>query len=424
MKILILSASTGGGHMTAAKALKSYILTVQKDSIVEVVDTLEYINPLLNKTITESYLYMAKKNPKMFGILYNTSNKENKFSDLVAFLNSLFSKRLLLLLKDFDADIIITTHMFPTEMVSNLKDSGKVKIPLVCVMTDYAPHKTWINKCVDAYIVADKDMIAPMIKMGAPKNKIHPFGIPINHSFYIKTDKNKILLDLGLDPHIPTILIMAGSFGVTNILRIYDDIVNIDVEFQVIIITGKNEKLYKIFRRRLEIGQEKPSTKRVRIKTINILKESIKHHSEKLTKLLNYSKNRTGYKETRLIFFTDEVYKYMHVSDLIITKPGGLTVSEAIACNLPMAVFNAIPGQEEENAEFLVKNNMAIKIGKGKNCSDAIKNLLVNKNSLNSMKSSCKAFDKSLSNENIFMLLNELVDFFNKDSKSHDVQKV
>ncbi|MDQ5984122.1 MAG: Processive diacylglycerol beta-glucosyltransferase [Eubacteriales bacterium SKADARSKE-1] len=417
MKILILSASTGGGHMTAAEALKSYILTMKKDSVVEVVDTLEYINPLLNKTVTESYLYMAKKNPKMFGLLYNTSNKENKFSNMVTFLNSLFSKRLFLLLKDFNADIIITTHMFPTEMVSNLKDSGKVNIPLVCVMTDYAPHKTWINKCVDAYIVANEDMVPTMVKMGAPIEKIHPFGIPINHSFYNKTDKNKMLLGLGLDPNIPTILIMAGSFGVTNILKIYDNIVNIDVNFQIIIITGKNEKLYNMFKRRVDVGQKKHSTKHVRIETIDLLRESIKHHSEKLTHLLKDKKKIPGSKKTRLIFFTDEVYKYMHISDLIITKPGGLTVSEALACDLPMAIFNAIPGQEEENAEFLVKNNMAIKIGKGNHCSNAIKNLLTNKESLDSMKNSCKSFDKSQSNENIFILLTELVDLSNSCEK-------
>ena len=215
---------------------------------------------------------------------------------------------------------------------------------------------------------------------------------------------------------------MAGSFGVTNILRIYDDIVNVDVDFQIIIITGKNERLYNMFKRRTKTHQKNLSNKRVHVETIDMLKKSIKHHSEKLTKLLKKKRSTTGYKETRLIFFTDEVYKYMHVSDLIITKPGGLTVSEALACDLPMAVFNAIPGQEEENAEFLVKNNMAIKIGKGKNCSNAIKNLLINRENLDSMKSSCKSFDKSQSNENIFMLLNELVHFFNQNLENHDTQ--
>lgn len=390
MKVLILSASTGGGHMRASSALKSYILSNYEDSVVEIVDTFEYINPILNKTVTDGYLYLATKTPKMYGTVYKSANKENLLNSAVVLVNSLFSKRLKPLLDQFKPDVIITTHPFSTEMVSNLKGSGDINIPLICIMTDYAPHRTWINKNVDYYIVANDQMIEPMVKMGASKEKIYPFGIPIEESFYTKLDKELILKELGLDVDVPTILIMAGSFGVTDILKIYDRITTIDTEFQLIIITGRNRKLYDAFEKVLAGNGNA---------YINPI----------LSKIPRAKKTRYD-KKTKLLFFTNEVEKYMQAADLIITKPGGLTVSEALACNLPMAVFNAIPGQEEENAEFLIDNNMAVKIGKDSTCEETIRNLLQNRSELDSMKVSCENFDKSASCKNILSLIENIIE--------------
>lgn len=409
MRILILSATTGGGHMKAAEALRDFLST-KPDTVVEVVDTLEYISTLLNKTITETYLHMAKRVPKMFGYIYNKSNKENKFSDMIVFLNKIFSKKLLSLIKRFSPDVIITTHMFPTLMVSNLKGKNCTKIPLICVMTDYAPHRTWISENVNAYVVANSDMTAEMVQMGAPAEKIHAFGIPINPLFFEKKNRTKILSEIGLNPSTPTVLVMAGSFGVTNILKIYNQLAAISIDFQVVVITGKNKRMYQTFKNRISKKNSLFYHEFKHIRSKILLKSNIKFSSEKLDKLIKKIKIKESLptKATRLIYFTDEVYNYMHAADLIITKPGGLTVSEAIASSLPMAVFDAIPGQEEENAEFLVKNNMAVKIGKGLDCKNIIEDLLRDKNSLFSMKKSCESFDKSKSNENIYNLIVEL----------------
>ena len=153
---------------------------------------------------------------------------------------------------------------------------------------------------------------------GAPKEKIHTFGIPIFEAFYQEEDRASLLRGMNLSPELPTVLIMAGSFGVKNILRVYRDISTLGTAFQVIVITGKNKTLYEAFQKELP-NSSKP---------------------------------------THLVEFTTEVQKYMHASDLLITKPGGLTVSEALASGLPMAVFDAIPGQEEDNAQFLQAHGM------------------------------------------------------------------
>lgn len=370
MNILILSASTGGGHMRASRAIESYMNENYKSANVKIIDSLLYINPILNKTVTSGYISLATRTPKIYGKIYELTNKEDRWSSFVSRLNYLFANKLLPLIEEFVPDVIITTHPFPTEMVSILKSKELLNIPLVCIMTDYAPHKTWVNPKVDAYIVSNDDMVNEMIKIGVKEEIIYPYGIPIEKVFFEKKDRDLVLNELELNHNIPTILMMAGSFGVTNVFDIYEDILNINRDFQIIVITGKNKKLYDEF--------------------LNIIAESKKH--------------------TKLIYFTDEVNKFMQVSDIIITKPGGLTITEALASNIPMAVFDAIPGQEEENAEFLINHNMAIRLEKGQSCDKVIEELLINKEKLNGMKEACKSFNKNDSSKNICALINELIE--------------
>lgn len=394
MRVLILSASTGGGHMRASSAIKSYILNNEQDAVVEIIDTLQYISPILSKTISEGYEKLAKKIPKVYGAMYKTTNKKNLFNSSVFAFNSQFSRRLMPLMNQFKPDIIITTHPFSTEMVSKLKSSGKISIPIICVMTDYAPHRTWINKNISAYIVANDGMVDIMCEMGVQRDIIYPFGIPIEDTFYSEKNKKDLLKQLGLRVNVPTILIMAGSFGVTDILKIYANISRINMDFQIIVITGRNKKLYSSFEKMLNNEPKNVLVNKI-LGSRNII---LRNHLS--------IKER---KDTKLIFFTNEVHKYMQISDLIITKPGGLTVSEALACNLPMAIFDAIPGQEEENAEFLIDNNMAVRIEKGISCERTIMELLEQNEKFKSMKVSCKSFDKSNSMQNIFELIKKLI---------------
>lgn len=369
MNILILSASTGGGHMRASKAIESYMIKQDKDINVKIVDSLLYISPILNKTITSGYVYLATKTPKLYGKLYDLSNKDRKFSNFVTRINNIFANKLLPLIDDFKPDVIITTHPFPTEMVSRLKLKNEINIPLICIMTDYAPHKAWLSEKVDAYIVANDDMVAKMVAQGVSEEHIYPYGIPVDEVFF-EEEKQLVLEELNLDKNLPTILMMAGSFGVANVFDIYANIIDIDLDFQIILVTGKNKKLYNQFE---EVVGNSP-------------------------------------KNTKLIYFTNEINKFMQASDIIITKPGGLTVTEALACNIPMAIFDAIPGQEEENAEFLIKHNMAVRISDGNSCREAIVRLLEDNGKLENMKEACKSFDKNDSSKNIFLLLNELIE--------------
>jgi processive 1,2-diacylglycerol beta-glucosyltransferase len=368
VKILILSAATGGGHLRASHAIESYIKENSTGNEVAVIDTLKSINSVLDKTVCEGYHFLATKTPKVFGQLYRKTNEESILSNLVSRFSSVFSQKLISLMEEQKPDVIISTHPFATEMVSHLKGKGVVKAPLICLMTDYGPHRAWIGSHVDAYIVSTADMIPEMQAMGVKKEKIYPFGIPVGDVFFTKGDKPALLKKFGMNTELPTILIMAGSFGVTNIMNIYKEIIKLPQEFQIIVITGRNQKLYDAF-------------------TPVVVNSA---------------------KKTKLVFFTDEVENYMHASDLIITKPGGLTVSEALACNIPLAVFDAIPGQEEDNANFLLTHNMAVKLEKDLDPGNTIQTLLEDSRRLEEMRNSCESFDTSESSKNIFSLINEL----------------
>ncbi|MCH5353021.1 MAG: glycosyltransferase [Acutalibacter sp.] len=368
MKIMLLSAATGGGHLRAAHAVEQYIREHTDHEVVSV-DTLKAIGKPLDKTVCGSYLFMAKKTPKLFGRLYKDTNKQNHFSDLVPRLCKLFSGKLMKSVEEEKPDAIITTHPFAAEMVGALKKDGHITCPLICVVTDYGPHRAYIVDQVDAYITASDHMLPGMTAFGAPQSKVHPFGIPVHEVFFAPGDREGFLREQELDPGLPTLLFMAGSFGVSNIISLYRELEATDVKMQIIVITGRNKKLYEAFETELAAGSKLP---------------------------------------TRLVYFTNEVEKYMHASDLLVTKPGGLTVSEALACNLPMAVFDAIPGQEEDNADFLASHGMGIRLKKDGDFAAEISGLIKDKDQLLTMRKSCEKFDKSQSIPQMLELIQEL----------------
>ncbi len=218
-----------------------------------------------------------------------------------------------------------------------------------------------------------------MVARGVQEKKVYPFGIPVKQEFYNEVSRRDILIEEeGLDPDLKTVLIMAGSFGVTDVLKIYHNIVNAEPDFQVILITGRNEKLYETFDRYLS-------------KTIlqNALIAEFNSEQEHLFKTVKKAKKAKSHlSQLSFLYFTEEIPRYMHISDLIVTKPGGLTVSEAIASDLPIAAYKPIPGQEEQNVEFLTAKNMAVRLIKGKECTNTITELLTDDTILEDMRAS------------------------------------
>lgn len=226
---------------------------------------------------------------------------------------------------------------------------------------------------MDAFVLAEPQMAKKLIKTyDVDPQKIHPLGIPIFDEFTSTDfDKEEICKREGLDPNKQTVLLMAGSFGVTSVLDFYKELALESENLQFIVITGNNKKLYK--------------------------------HLEELI-------DEIGTKDsTKLLYFVDNVYDYMHISDVIVTKPGGLTVTESLACHLPLAIYSAFPGQELDNAVFLTKQNAALLLDKKRGAEEIIE-LLEDKPRLESMRQTCKRLSIPNSAENIFKLAKKLAE--------------
>ncbi len=422
MNILILSASTGGGHNRASNALKAYINSQDKNTNVEIIDTLKYCSSILDKTVTLGYKTLAKNAPELYGTFYKTSDKESPISDLVNSVMTQYAKKLLTLVQEHNPDIVVTCHPFASSMMSLLKAGYNVKTPVVSIITDYMPHRAYIGDYVDAYITASKDTADNLAeKYNVDKRRIFPLGMPIFDCFYEYDESRKdvTLERLGFSKDLPTVLIMAGSFGVNDILKIYERLVELPIDYQIIVITGKNQKLYDAFDKMLSSNEKEFETHDYSqlfstLGDANIAKMIYEHSeqirkelSSKLTKTFKRSTDKT--KPTQLFYFVDNVEDYMHVSDLIITKPGGLTTSESLACALPMAVFKAFPGQEAQNADFLVEKQAAIVLEKGEKGAKQIQHLLENPDILKQMKENCRTCARPHSTQRIYSLITDIV---------------
>lgn len=369
MKLLILSVSAGGGHINAAEAIKTHAKLNIPNSEVKIIDTIKYINPFLDKLIIGSYLKSIRLYPTIFGLLYNYTENDGGLTTISEKFNDLMSSKVLTLISKFNPDLIISTHPFSTGMLSILKSKNKLNKPNITIMTDYAPHSSWIHPNVDAYVVATDEMRKDMALRGVNSNKIFPLGIPVHPDFLHNEDRIKILLDLDLDPNKFTLLLMGGSLGMGKILEVYRQISDIPMDFQIIAIAGNNKKL------------------------LNSLKKAV----------------MISNKPTKIVGFSDNINNFMKCADLLITKPGGLTISEAIISNLPLAIFSAIPGQEEKNAEFLLKHDLAIDLGKGTDCKFKIQELIKDTYKLNTMKTNCRAFAKPNGGKDIISLMKDMI---------------
>lgn len=366
-KIMIFYGSYGGGHLSAAKSIKEYIENNYLDTKIEMIDCVEYINKVLNKVTTKAYEEFAKKAPEVWGFIYKKSER-GLVSKLSNDSNKLMAIKLKNLLQDFDPDYVISTHPFSSQMCAYLKKKEKVNFKLATIMTDFAPHDQWLlyPEYVDYFFVAHSKMKQQLIQKGISVNKIYATGIPISNRFLKTYNKDDILKDFGLVKDKKTVLFFAGGeFGLgksttTEVLKIFAEDFN---DLQIIAIAGRNESMKKKFE--------------------DIVNSSGRQDS---IKVLDY---------------TNRVPELMSISDLVVTKPGGLTTTESLASNLPIVIINPIPGQEEENASFLENNGVGIWIKKQDDIKERLESILKNPKKLDEMKHHTRELSKPNSTENI-----------------------
>ena len=352
MKILIFYASYGGGHLSAAKSIEEYIKTNYPNEDTELIDCVKYVNKAIETITTAAYRGMAKKMPWAWGRIYSDSQK-GPLAHISSRSNEILAIKLLRLLREKKPDLIISTHPFGSQMCAYLKRKGKINSKIATIMTDFAPHDQWLvgAEQTDYFFVANEKMKKYIKNKGIDENKVYVTGIPISNKFLKKHNRAKILANLGLkDNKLNVLFFGGGEFGLgkTRTVSIFESFVKYDGDVQIIAIAGKNETMKEQF---TEIVQE-------------------------------YGKQDN----VKILGFTKQVPELMSISNVVVTKPGGLTTSESLASNLPMIVINPIPGQEEENAEFLENKGIAVWIRKSANVDEIVENLLSTPSRLEDMK--------------------------------------
>jgi processive 1,2-diacylglycerol beta-glucosyltransferase len=401
-----MSASTGGGHNRAAKAIKEELENRKVDDFnieCHIIDSLKLVNTTVDKVISNGYEKSALYTPKAYGSLYRISENsfisrnEFKHNPLTSFMAIKFAK----LIREYKPDIIIGTHPFPmialsmlkknsdelketnknssetmqliTEPINMIKDPlykvySKLDMPpLISVLTDYTTHSTWLQNEISYYIVGHEYVKELLIDEGVPESKIKTFGIPVEKSFLSHRPKDKVLEELGLDPSKTTLLLMGGSFGAGNIKETFQELIDIERDFQIIAIAGKNETL-----------------------------------KEKLNKKLSTTITD---KKIVVLGFVKNMNDILASVDVIVTKPGGLTTTEALLKGVPMIVPFFIPGQEEENLEFLMNCGVALTPTKKYTLSILVRILIDSPIRLQLMRENINAIKKDNSAEKIANLI-------------------
>ena len=368
-KILIFYASYGGGHLSAANSIKQYIDENYTDYETKLVDCMLYVNKPINKISTTAYKEMAKKFPWAWGEVYSHSQK-GPLAHISNASNKLMAKKLLCLLNEYHPDIVISTHPFGSQMVSYLKQKNLTSCKLANIMTDFAPHEQWLvgNEYTDYIFVSHEKMKQEIsISNNIPESKIFATGIPLSNRFLKHYNKKTIMENFLLNPEKKVIIFFGGGeFGLgrektLKILKAF--IQNLGTLYQIVAIAGKNEKMKDEFE--ILVKEEKAEDK------------------------------------VLVLGFTNQVPELMSISDLVVTKPGGLTTTESLASGLPIIAINPIPGQEEENAQFLENAGVAVWIKKNDDYLTIIKNLLLDDKKLHEMKVNTKLLAKKNSTADI-----------------------
>lgn len=314
LRIIVFSATYGAGHVRAAEALIDAIRTKAPSAEITHVDAMAFLSKPLNKVIKSTYIELIKHSPRLWGKFYYRTSKIPPDSVLQKLLNILGRREFLTYIEGLRPDVIICTYPVIAGVLATLRLRGVLPVPLVTVVTDYAVHSQWIHQGVDLYIVGNRDVFEGLVDRGIDPRIIQVTGIPVNPRFEQSLDCQEIRQRLHLDPARPVFLIMGGAYGVLGgIKKVCRMLADSEVPVQSLIVCGRDEKLYK-----------------------------------SMDGIVAEAKNpmhRFG--------FVRNVEDLMAVSNIIITKAGGLTVSEALTQHLPLLIYKPIPGQEEENAHFV-----------------------------------------------------------------------
>jgi len=311
-RVLLLSEGFGTGHTQAAYALSVGLRQLSPRIQTRVIELGTFLNPVIGPMIVSAYRKTVSSQPKLVGKFYRSGYHKSMNRVTQFALHRLFYNQVSDVINQLKPDCIICTHPIPNAVVSRLKRLG-LDVPLYTLITDYDAHATWTNPEVNTYLVSTPTVRSKLISLGVSPKSIEVTGIPVHPNFWHPHDRAETLAQFHLKD-MPTVLIMGGGWGLLYGEELVEYMTKYLDRVQLILCMGSNEKA-----------------------------------REKLM-----ADPRFQHPNVHVLGFTKEISKLMDVSDLLVTKPGGMTCTEGLAKGMPMLFYEPIPGQEEENAEYFI----------------------------------------------------------------------
>ena len=354
----------------ASMAIEDGIRILDRNIETLNINYFRYTNPVLSRVIMKTYHGMLKRRPELWDYLYDNDSVKTKTLKFRNVLHKLNSAKLKKLIGWYKPDIIVCTQAFPCVAMAEYKRIQCENIPIVGVVTDYGVHSYWVDPAVDLYIVPTEDTKKRLLDLGVKDEKVKIIGIPVSPKFCMPLDRKRLRAKFGIDNSKPVALLMGGSQGMISMDEIVMQLVKLPVDMHLLVVCGVNKKLFKRLNRIRK-------------------KHKVNMH---------------------LYGYINNIEELMSVSDFIITKPGGLTVTESLAKGLPMIIINPIPGQEAMNTEYLIRKNAALKAKDVNDLVRHVENLINNPESLKQLKQAALGLSRPTS----ALEIAEKVIFWNK----------
>ncbi len=360
MRILIATETAGGGHLAAAAALDEAWRALRPKDTVERLDLVKLFSPLHKKIHAAGYEKLVARAPEVWGMIFAKTDDPKvarRLNRIKGLFPSRARRRFEKIIADFKPDVVLCTHYEPVEALAEMRRESKKRTPfIVSVITDFEAHALWMDADVDLYCVAAEETKARLIARGAADEKAVATGIPIGAKFAGKVDTLAVRRTLGLRDDLPTLLVLSGGFGMGPVGKILTALDKVTGTFQTVVVCGRNEELRR-----------------------DLAAQDRKH-------------------PTRVLGFASNMHELMTVADLILTKPGGLTSSEALALGKPLFILDPIPGQEAANSDFLLERGAAAKVNRVEDLPFRIEQLIGSKK-LGEMAKAAKALGRLKSAE-------------------------
>lgn len=359
--ILVVTASMGSGHNKAANAVAKAIKRKYPVNKINVIDFMSTETAYFNSLVKDIYLKMLDHTPSVYEFFYKFTSDSTKGSTIQSVFAHAMKKDMRELIKKYEADMVICTHPFPCAAASYLKQTGEINIPLITVMTDFCVHQFWLYKNIDIYFTANDLLKKEMVNQGLLEERIFVTGIPVGYNFRVDYNRDDLLAKFKLEKDKPVALIMGGGLGLGGVKNALCQLERLKKDIQILVITGANVALW------------------------SEMNEYAQHSKHKIF-VWGYSHN---------------IQEFMSVATFLISKPGALTISEALTRELPMILHDPIPGPEVDNAKFVSDNGAAIWVKHQDTLDAVVREVLSDATILPKLRNNAKVLKKPYASDNI-----------------------